>query len=56
MDEGTEKDYEERFYFFFIFFFSWGTGENINHGVWIVIGQGKVESMRGYPEVKFGRK
>ena len=39
---------------FFVFFL--GTGENINQSVWIVIGQCRVESMRGYQEVKFGRR
>ena len=37
MEEGTEKDYEERFDFFFE-----GTGENINQSVEIAIGQGRV--------------
>ena len=37
MDEGTEEDYRD-------FFFE--TGENLNQSVWIVIEQGRVESMR----------
>jgi len=37
-------------------FFFRGTGENINQSMWIGIGQGRVESMRGYQEVKFGRR
>ena len=44
--------------FFFkqkIAFYFAGTGENINQSVWIVIERGRVESMRGYQEVKCGR-
>ena len=43
------------FFVFFGFFFE-RTGEKINQSVEIAIGQGRVKSMRGYQEVKFGRR
>ena len=52
--EGTEIYYEESYDFFPPFFE--GTGENMNQIMESAIGQGGARSMRGYQEVKFGRR